>query len=346
MDAQIQGQDTEYKPWGITAGAMVGTRQADTDAANLLALQGSQLGNVVKQKDAYVAQGQMDNPKWLKQKLAGEIGQGQSLAAGGKVDEATADSKIKAKIAEHLSSASKSQVEQELSQVQQTSLGLAKLIAAGEATGYSGMQFEYGANEIAKQMGADPQMIQQFLKANPEGRSTMLKALKASADKTLTYTPQVMQKMAEQEQNNKTHGQYITEPQNASHERVAAGNNATTLKSMQMQIDAGRFEKKGQLTMIEQLIKTGKYESAATGLSLLAMQEQDPVAKQQLLQQASMYEQMAKEKAAAGAVKPSTPDIAAIAKVPGQTQTPSRISSGEQTPSGQTKSGVKFKVIN
>lgn len=237
MAAQIQGQELDYKPWGGLAGVMAGTREAETDAANLLALQESQLGNVVKQRDASVAQEQMNSPEWMKQKIAGEIGQNQSLAAGGKEASALVDSKIKTGLAEHIAKTSKAQIEQELNQVYQTSLGLDKLIAAGEATGYSGMQFEYGANEIAKQMGADPKMIQQFLKANPEGRATMLKALKESANKTLTYTPEVMRKMAEEEQKSKMHGQYITGPtntttleahkmDNASREKVAAMNAA------------------------------------------------------------------------------------------------------------------------
>lgn len=100
MVTQIQGMDTEYKPWGLTAGAMVGERQADMEAANLLALQESQLANVLKQRDAMEAQGQMQNPDWLKWKLAGQMGEGMSKRATGEYDQGVLKDKLATSIAE------------------------------------------------------------------------------------------------------------------------------------------------------------------------------------------------------------------------------------------------------
>lgn len=98
--ANIQGIDTEYKPWGLTAGAMVGERQADTDAANILALQESQLANVLKQRDAMEASAQMQNPEWLKWKLAGQIGEGMSKGATGQFDQGVLKDKMDSQIEE------------------------------------------------------------------------------------------------------------------------------------------------------------------------------------------------------------------------------------------------------
>jgi len=342
---QIQTQDTSYKPWGMAAGEIVGDEGVYKEAANNQALQDSILGNIVKQKDAMVAQGQMNNPNWLKEKLAGEMGQSQSLAAAGNVDTQLADSKIKAGIAKHVAETSKAKIDNELNQAQQTNMALDKLIAAGEATGYSGMQFEYGANTIAQQIGADPQLIQQFLKAPPEGRATMLKALKTSTEKTLTYTPEVLRKMAEQENNWQAHGEYVTGPQNESHEKVGAANNSTAIQVARINAE-GRLAAANARNKAQDLLsqaQAGKlsYEKAATAFEIMASMSQDPedISKYNKMAQAfSVADQKSKS---AGRQVPV--DLSAVG-VQTQQITPT-LGADQPTPVGQTKSGVKYKVL-
>lgn len=197
MDAQIQGQETEYKPWGLTAGAMVGTRQADTDAANTLAIQGSQLGNVVKQKDAMVAQGQMDDPEWLKQKLAGEMGQGKSLAATGEFDQKTLNSKIQEGIAKNIQGKSAAEVGDQLNKAAVLSNNMQKILAAGEQMGFDGLEFQTQAQAIAQEAGLPPASVAKFMQMPPDKRAEFLKGQIKLMDLVRTNTSAVLQKNAE-----------------------------------------------------------------------------------------------------------------------------------------------------
>ena len=326
---QIQTVPTEYKPWGLTAGAMVGQQQYDTEAANLQSLNEARLANVGHERDAMLAQGQMDNPAWLQSKIAGDIGQGQTLAATGEYDQGVLKSKLAEGIAKNVANLSENQVKQQLAegtkQLNTMKLGLTYLAGPNgqNPAALTGFLQKYGAD-----MGLPPEIHQQLLQAEQQKPGSIKQAISAlipHLQEAISITPQVYADMAKQKQQGEiTEG--IHKGDRASHEKIGASSNSTTLKSMQMQIDAGRFNKSSsQLDVISTLIKQGRYEGAAVGLSMLAMQEEDPVKKQQLLQQAAMYEQMAKEKPAGGAVRPDAISQTAITQLPGQQQTPSRI---------------------
>lgn len=342
---QIQQIATEYKPWGLTAGAMVGQQQYDTEAANLQALNEARLANVGHQKDAMLAQGQMDNPAWLQSKIAGEIGQGQSLAATGEYDKGVLQSKLAAGIAKNLEGKSESEYKQVLAEGSKHlyDLNLANIRLNSPEAQNPAILSEV-LQQIGPSLGFPPEVQGQLLKVEQQQPGTIKKAIAALTDQmrnAVSITPQVYAKM--QEDNNKVEQEadLIHTPANASHERVAAGNNATSIRVAEINA-ASRAQAKSKLTIIEQLIKTGRYEAAATGLSLMAMDSQDPAEKQQLLQQAAMYEQMAKEKAAAGAVKPDAISQSAVSGLPGQQQSPSRILN-QSTQSTGLPPGVTLK---
>lgn len=109
---QIQGQDTEYKPWGLTAGAMVGERQADQSAMNLQALQESQLGNTIKGIEAARAQNDFNSPEMEALRQQGIMGKDKTSAAKGFVDFGGMQSDLGAKLAKNAENISADNVKQ------------------------------------------------------------------------------------------------------------------------------------------------------------------------------------------------------------------------------------------
>lgn len=274
MAAQIQGQQTEYKPWGITAGAMVGREQADMDAANLLALQDSQLGNVVKAKEAALAQDEMNNDAYRQARMEGMIGDSQVKTAAGKTAMGTQESDMNAKIAENLAKVPKAQVEKALAETHQQTMGLMGLASALEQGGGSDLNFVAKAMEMAPSLGMKPQDLQQLL-ANPE----LLKKKLAQNQQMLTMVPAVLQKMAEQAQAG-TIQEGIHAGDRTSHEKIASGNNSTSIQvaniNAQSRLDAAKM--KGRATDIIAQAQAGKlsYEKAATALEMMANFTDDP----------------------------------------------------------------------
>lgn len=225
MAAQIQGLDTEYKPWGGLAGIMTGVREADTEAANLLALQESQLGNVVKARDAAFAQDEMGNQELRNARMQGMIGDSQVKTAAGRTAMGTQKSDMNAKIAENLAKVPKAQVEQALANTHLQTQGLMGLAASLEQSG-GGLEFATKAIEMAPKLGIQPQDLQQIL-SNPK----RLQAMIAQNQQMLTMVPAVLQKMAEQKQHAKVQGEYITAPTNYAHIQAAQINADAHLKA-------------------------------------------------------------------------------------------------------------------
>ena len=94
--SQMQGLDTLYKPWGMTAGGMVGSRQTDMEAANLLSLEQGMLSNVLKQVEASRAANDFNNPQMEQWRQAGLIGQGMQQDAAGRLKQGTLGTDITA----------------------------------------------------------------------------------------------------------------------------------------------------------------------------------------------------------------------------------------------------------
>lgn len=318
----MQGQDTSYKPWGMLAGGMVGSREADQEMANMLALQESQLGNVIKAVEAGRASDDYSNPeleKWRQAKLSGE---GMQQDAIGRLKQGTLGTDISAgnqknKTEEFANSAKAFMMESDM------------VMSIPEGLAGVGAKLSPQMQQLAQQVGGIDRLKQ------------VLPVINEQLKQRLAKTPEHIGKMEEINQQGaySLGGHAITA---GASERNNSATNATQLKVARIQA-ASREKAKAALGQIDILIKSGKYEAAATGLSLMAMQEEDPAKKQWLLENAAKYERMAKDKAAAGAVKPGAIDVSAASGMPAQQQSPSVL----QPPAGvgQTKSGVKYKVV-
>jgi G:T/U-mismatch repair DNA glycosylase len=106
----IQGIDTEYKPWGGLAGFTTGERRAEMDIANQQGLVQSQLGNAIKEVEARRAQADYSNPEMEMWRQRGLVGQNMSNYSKGELDYRTLDSKIKQGIAESMQKAGEAEI--------------------------------------------------------------------------------------------------------------------------------------------------------------------------------------------------------------------------------------------
>lgn len=290
MAAQIQGLDTEYKPWGGLAGIMTGVREADTEAANLLALQESQLGNVVKARDAAFAQDEMGNQELRNSRMQGMIGDSQVKTAAGRTAMGTQESDMQAKIAENLAKVPKAQVEQALATTHQQNLGLMGLASALEQGGGSDLNFVSKAMSMAPQLGMKPQDLQQLL-SNPD----LLKKKIAQNQYMLTMIPEHMRKLNELEK-----GEQFKMPAHA----MAA---AAQIEAAQIHADAAKAAAKIHADSSKSnQEKSRTFEQAATAAFDDAAKEADPVKRELHNKNAQMYlEQAVKLRTVAPELKAS-----------------------------------------
>jgi len=233
MANQIQGMDTEYKPWGGLAGIMAGNRESEIDAANLQSLQESQLGNAIKGVEAGRAVSDYNDPRMEALRQGGIMGKNQVDIAQGATAAGTQQSDMEAKIQENLARVPKTHVEKALAETHQQTMGLMGLASALEQGGGSDLNFVTKALEMAPQLGMQPQDVQQLL-TNPE----LLKKKLEQNQQILTMVPAVLQKMAEQDANNKSHGLYITQPEIAGRAAVGEAHNTTLENVARIHADA------------------------------------------------------------------------------------------------------------
>ena len=248
---QIQTTATDYKPWGLTAGAIVGQEQYDKEAANIQALKEAQLNNVVNQQKAMVAQGQMDNPEWLQAKLAGEIGQGRSLEATGKFDSQTLDGRIKSQVAEYAAKVPESKFKQEQAEAANRLSAMTKIYSSLEANQWNPGAIQAAAQQAGPELGIPQEMLSKFVGLPPQELKKALEHFMSADKQLVTFTPQVRQKMAEQEQAG-TIQEGIHAGDRTSHEKIASGNNSTSIQvaniNAQSRLDAAKM--KGRATDI------------------------------------------------------------------------------------------------
>lgn len=236
MAAQIQGLDTEYKPWGGLAGIMTGVREADTEAANLLALQESQLGNVVKARDAAFAQDEMGNQELRNARMQGMIGDSQVKTAAGRTAMGTQESDMNARIAENLAKVPKAQVEQALATTHLQTQGLMGLASSLEQSG-GGLEFITSAMEMAPKLGMKPQDLQQLL-ANPK----LLQAKIAQNQQMLTMVPEVLRDIYKKDREFENQ-EIIHQGDRESREKVSAADNASRQLIEDKGIAAGKYDR-------------------------------------------------------------------------------------------------------
>ena len=342
MANQIQGLETEYKPWGGLAGIMTGVREADTEAANLQTLQDSQLGNAIKGVEAGRAVSDYNDPRMEALRQGGIMGKNQVDIAQGATAAGTQQSDMKAKIAENLAKVPKAHVEKALAETHQQTMGLMGLASALEQGGGSDLNFVTKAMEMAPQLGMNPQDLLQLL-TNPE----LLKKKLAQNQQILTMVPTVLQKMEEQRQKGVI-DEGIHAGDRRSREKVSAADNATRTSVEQMGIDAGKYKRGGSGVSITTVFAKMTPQARLGAVQKVLTTGVDPETNEPLTEMAkagyeSMYNQDKRTVDASNAARTTGKiDTPAVAGMP--TATPPSV--GVSGNGGQTKSGVKYKVVN
>ena len=345
---QIQTVPTEYKPWGLTAGAMVGQQQYDTEAANLQSLNEARLANVGHQRDAMLAQAQMDNPDWFQSKINKDIGEGNTAFSKGEYDKGTLQSKLAEGIAKNIANKSENEVKTQISESTKllNTLKLASIYLDGpngqNPAAITGVLQKYGVD-----IGLPPKIQQQLLQVEEQKPGTIKQAISAlipHLQEAISITPQVYADMAKQKQQGEiTEG--IRKGDRASHERIAGGNNATSIQVANINAASrvgrsgtsittilAKMDPKSRLGTIKQILTTG-----------IDPETNEPLTEMARAGYTAMYAQDVRTMDAGNAAKGANKvDLNAV----GVTATPLPSVGGDsQGNVGQTKSGVKFKVL-
>jgi len=158
---QIQGMDTDYKPWGGLAGIMTGERQALQEAANLQGLEESQLSNILKRVEASRAQNDFDNPEMERWRQAKEMGMGMQQDAAGRLKQGTLDTDISSGVSKNIATTSGSKIDNMINLLDNS-------LAMLESNGPAGMsmvmtQFPPELQQLMQQAGPNaPQFLSKF----------------------------------------------------------------------------------------------------------------------------------------------------------------------------------------
>lgn len=217
----MQTQDTEYKPWGLSAGAMVGQQQTDQEAANLLALQESILGNTIKGVEAGRAVSDYSNPEMERLRQGGIMGKNQVDVAAGATAMGTQQSDMNAKIAKSVQEAGAAKTLTTINQLDNFTSALA-------ANGPAGVKTAIASIPDPAEQAQVFQMIQQHGVA---AVSKYFSALSNNLKTALADNPTVRGKIAEEKVKGDLHNKGI------------GMTNATNIKLEQMRIEAGKYEK-------------------------------------------------------------------------------------------------------
>lgn len=158
--SQMQGLDTLYKPWGMTAGGMVGRRETDMEAADLINLEEGMLGNVLKQVEASRAANDFSDPRMEMLRQQGIMGDNMSKSAQGQMAMGTLDTGIGAKNATNRAAQSGSEIDSMINSMDQS-------LAMIQANGPAGMAMVM--------QGMPPQLRQIMEQAGPQAPQVLMK---------------------------------------------------------------------------------------------------------------------------------------------------------------------------
>lgn len=339
---QMQTQETSYKPWGLTAGAMVGQQQYDQEAANQLALQESQLGNVIKGVEAGRAQADFENPQMEQWRQKGIMGKDMTSAATGEYDQKVLNSKIQKGIAENIKGKSAAEVENQINNVTLASNNLKKIIHAGDSMGWDGLEFQTQAQAIAQEAGFSPEVLSKFMRMPPEKRGEYLKGQVQLMDLLRTNTNAVLQENAKV-----THAEQAKLPGTAmtvaGQDRTTAANNANRVQVEQMGIKAGKYKRGNSGVSITTVYSKMKPPERLGAVQRVLTTGIDPETNEPLTEMAragyeAMYQQDKRTVDASNAARNAGKiDVPAVASIP-EVVTPSV---GTGTTKELTKNGVR-----
>lgn len=241
MAAQIQGPDLDYKPWGGLAGVYSGERTADQSMANQLALQEAAYKNTVSQKDAQLAQEQMNTPEWAQTQVLGQIGKSRGEYADGQLKYSTLDANTKNKLQELKNSTS-------AGEIQQTISGIDQFITQATVNGPVGISV--AAQSLPAQY---QQMVAQLEQKEPGSSVKHARQIRDLLVGLQGDTPTVRGKMQEQaHQGTITAGIHASDRQ--AQKDIAGMNIGAQRELEQMRIDAGKYNKAGTAKTVEELL--------------------------------------------------------------------------------------------
>lgn len=236
----------------------------------------------------------LDNPADIDVLRRGKLGQALTQDATGRFDQGVLPGRIATTNAENKTKLSTAQLQDMVHQLDIA----ASALETPSPLGVNVIEDEGLRNKVAKEVqrsGRSPKEIVQ--------------AMSNSVKSALANSPHFMEQAnlkaiegTNQLNNTALHNQGAMERQGAA--------DAAAMSRLNTEIGAGKYANRGKvgaLTSIQQLIKTGRYESAAVGLHLMATMEEDPVKAAAYEKDAAKFEQMEKDKQAIKAT--GKPDI-------------------------------------
>ena len=189
----IQGMDTEYKPWGGLAGIMTGERESLQHFANLQGMEESQLDNIVKQVAASRAANDFSDPRMEMLRQQGIMGDNMTKDAQGRLKQATLATDITAGNAKNQATQSGHEIDSMIDGMDQAS-------AMIEANGPAGM---------AMVMQRMPPQLQQIMQQAGPQAPQVLKKLSEMLKYQRSQTPKHIGEMEKEAFTQE--GRFITE---------------------------------------------------------------------------------------------------------------------------------------
>lgn len=173
----MQGLDTLYKPWGMTAGGMVGRRETDMEAADLLNLEEGMLGNVIKQVEASRAANDFNDPRMEMLRQQGIMGDNMTKDAQGRLKQGTLGTDITAGNQKNQTDSLENQAKAWM-----TESDMILSLPDGLAGATSGMQLSPQMQALAQQVGGVDRLKQVLPKINEMLKTQISQSPKHRAD--------------------------------------------------------------------------------------------------------------------------------------------------------------------
>jgi hypothetical protein len=176
----IQGMDTEYKPWGGLAGIMTGEREGLQHFANLQGMEEAQLNNVLKQVEASRAANDFSNPEMERWRQAKLMGEGMQQDALGRLKQGTLGTDITAGNQKNQTETLENQAKAWM-----TESDMILSLPDGLAGATSGMQLSPQMQALAQQVGGIDRLKMVLPKINEMLKTQLMNTPKHMGDVSL-----------------------------------------------------------------------------------------------------------------------------------------------------------------
>lgn len=188
---------TAYQPEGALGGIFAGINAANAQTANDLGFEESILANLVKQKEAAVAQQQMNSAPWMQSQIDKDVGAANKAMVEGDVALATKEGQIKAKNTGFDLDSKQNQFKALVSDLESKYMNMNLLAKMNE--NMDGNSFTYALKTQAENLGLDPREVQALIQMPPENRTDFILSRLHQARTILKQSPDILKKIAEEE---------------------------------------------------------------------------------------------------------------------------------------------------